>query len=579
MTTACQVSPTAFSHRSTAALSSARSPTHGRLTSRSKASPTHAALSGAASPAAADGTVGTDDGVVPSASSSPSSRRHRRDRQAADARTSAAAANGHGVEEGGDGDVDGGAPSAVHAGDGGAAGDSGPASDSEDSGGARDSNDDTDSGGGGGGGVSPSKGRRGARTSVKSRKGSRLRGAVNKLRGQPKDDSDSDAGSDDGADDGTSELQRELRQRRLVTLWQPRPALSKLEKLQRFRERFKVPLVWKAFLGMSSHEEALRNGAGAVMGVPVPLCARIKMSRACLFCRLVLAWCVCTGRVSAMYKQHTLIWQIMLEKTRSDVANARDGMPCDEMPDFVANHLLFNFGAKSLVQNRLTDLIVTLQEHAPRDRLSYMMVRFCRLADEVPLTGVATVLQALMLVFDGKPPAPPVCSFSKPFEITATLVKCLRAVAAVGAQISLADVRKAQARLTAYTEFGVHGEGRDIEALDAWMALQVSDGLLLLLLLLLRAWCWCCVCLLCCVRVPCVFVDSPVMVLVRLCRRWVRCRHPARPPTRSVRPRRQRQEGVKCASCQPWTAGLTAHPARDCPWTPGHRCHRRLRVL
>ena len=53
------------------------------------------------------------------------------------------------------------------------------------------------------------------------------------------------------------------------------------------------------------------------------------------------------------------------------------------------NHLLFSYGDKDIVQKRLTNLIVSLQEHADEDRMCYLFARLCKLV-------VSKVMRALV---------------------------------------------------------------------------------------------------------------------------------------------------------------------------------------
>ncbi len=53
--------------------------------------------------------------------------------------------------------------------------------------------------------------------------------------------------------------------------------------------------------------------------------------------------------------------------------------PFAEMPDFVANNLLFSFGDQQIVQERLSGLIRSLEEYVVMDRLCLLFCRFSRL--------------------------------------------------------------------------------------------------------------------------------------------------------------------------------------------------------
>ena len=50
-----------------------------------------------------------------------------------------------------------------------------------------------------------------------------------------------------------------------------------------------------------------------------------------------------------------------------------------EIPEFVANQLMFSFGTKGVVQDRLTSLITSLSEYIPTDNTCYLFARFCKL--------------------------------------------------------------------------------------------------------------------------------------------------------------------------------------------------------
>lgn len=81
--------------------------------------------------------------------------------------------------------------------------------------------------------------------------------------------------------------------KRLGQLMASEPKLSRLEKLQKFRDRFRVPLVWRSLVGSDD-------------GIKFP-----------------------EGKIAPLNKVHLGMWQVMIDKIKSDATNQRDKLPCD----------------------------------------------------------------------------------------------------------------------------------------------------------------------------------------------------------------------------------------------------------
>jgi hypothetical protein len=239
--------------------------------------------------------------------------------------------------------------------------------------------------------------------------------------------------------------------KRLGQLMTSEPKLSRLEKLQKFRDRFRVPLVWRSLVGSED-------------GIKFP-----------------------EGKVAPLNKVPLGVWQVMIDKVRSDATNQRDKLPCDgevarpfgrnavrdcqsprrvssEFPDFVANHLMFSFGTKGVVQDRLTSLITSLQEYIPVDNTCYMFARFCKLLDPVPLEAASTVLRVISVTFKWAArvvnllshgvmialclkcscrfPLPVLPPPNKPIEIVFQLKRGLDALKTIGSAMKFANWRK-----------------------------------------------------------------------------------------------------------------------------------------
>lgn len=69
--------------------------------------------------------------------------------------------------------------------------------------------------------------------------------------------------------------------------------------------------------------------------------------------------------------------QIYQEKVIADKNAKSENGPILAMADFVINFMLFKFGTKRLVQQRIASLIVTLQKVYKSDPVALLFARFC----------------------------------------------------------------------------------------------------------------------------------------------------------------------------------------------------------
>lgn len=145
-----------------------------------------------------------------------------------------------------------------------------------------------------------------------------------------------------------------------------------------------------------------------------------------------------------------LILTIYQDKTKADAVDLREGTPIDTMPEFCTNYLLFKFGTRKLVQQRLSGFLKGVRSMFKKDKLVRIFARFCGMVDPLPVDCLTPFLQALDIATCEQPSAAGKDLLAQKYPKLHMVVKgrrCLDALRSVAAVIPNASAAKAEALL------------------------------------------------------------------------------------------------------------------------------------